>query len=266
MNNKFSHIRKNSKTGILLLCISIIFAPMLSGCGAESVSLSDEDVKRVANYSSDIVSQHNDKSDSRLVDLATVKKKYQEQLDLEIKRQNFRALQQAASNPVSEDGSGGEGASQEGAESDAYTEPDITLAEAIGAPEFDIYYTDYEVSPSYPTSGSVSADDVYMGMTAAQGDTLLILHFNISNTEGQDRECDIIDLRPTFRVKINGDSYTVQQTILPDDLSKFEGMISAYSSAETVLIAEVSESVVSDIQSLGLVVRSADNRPEYKLE
>ncbi|MBQ9606931.1 MAG: hypothetical protein IJV16_07125, partial [Lachnospiraceae bacterium] len=239
----------------------IIMALSLTGCGAPGVDISDEDVKKVADYSSDIVSQHNDKSDSRLVDLSTVKRKYREQLDLEIKRQNFRALKQAALQAESESGSEG---SDSG--SGEYVEPDISLAEAIGTTEFDIYYTDHEVSRSYPSSGSVSADDVYMGMTAAAGDTLLIMHFNISNTEGLDRECDIIDLRPTFRVKINGENHTVQQTILPDDLSKFEGTIPAYSSADAVLISEVTEETASDIQSLSLIVRSADSRPEYKLE
>lgn len=248
------------------ICLAVM-AAFLIGCGAEGVSISDEDVKRVANYSSDVVSQHNDKSDSRLVDLYTVKKKYRDQLDLEIKRQNFRALEQASMQM--EDGSGtdpGDGSgSGEGAE--APPEPEMTLAEAIGVPEFDVSYTGYEVSRSYPTEGSsLSADDVYMGMTAAAGDTLIVMRFNISNTEGDDRNCNIIDKRPTFRVKINGENHTVQQTILPDDLSKYEGTIPAYSSAEAVLISEVSESTASAIDTLSLIVRSAESRPEYQLE
>ncbi|MBO5551963.1 MAG: hypothetical protein J5966_08390 [Lachnospiraceae bacterium] len=243
------------------ICLIVgVFAA--TGCGAPGVDISDEDVKKVADYSSDIVSRHNDKSDSRLVDLNTVKRKYQEQLDLEIKRQNFRAMEQAALQAESEGGSG-DGSSGDGEE---YVAPDISLAEAVGVSGFDIAYKNYEVSRSYPTSGSVSADDVYMGMTAAAGDTLLIMHFDISNTEGADKECDIIDLRPTFRVKINGESHTVQQTILPDDLSKYEGTISGNSSADAVLISEVSEDTASGIESLSLIVRSADSRPEYRLE
>ena len=250
------HINIWMLSGAMLLSV---FA--LAGCGAESVNLSDEDVQKGVDYSSDVVSQHNDKSDSRLVDISIVKRKYQEQLDLEIKRQNFRALKQAAE---SADGSGS--GSGSGGEGDTYVEPEMTLAEAIGVPEFDIYYTDHEVSKSYPSSGSVSVDDVYMGMTAAQGDTLLIMHFKISNTEGLDRVCDIIDLKPSFRVNINGKNHTVQQTILSDDLSKFEGTVPAYGSADAVLISEISEDVGSAIDSLSLVVRSADGRPEYKLE
>ena len=251
------------KSMVRVLCVGLIFGiTALTGCGAESVSISDEDVKRVANYSSDIVSQHSDKSESRLVDLNTVKRKYQERLDLEIRKQNFKALEQAASGESSS-GSGSEGENAE--ENDGYTEPDMTLAEAIGVPEFDIYYTGCEIAKSYPTQASVS-DDVYMGMTAAPGDTLLIMHFNISNIEGLDRECYILGLKPTFRVKINGESNTVQQTILSDDLSKFDGTIPAYSSQDTVLICESSESALSDIESLSLIVRSAEGRPEYRLE
>ena len=250
------------KSMLRVLCAGLILGiTVLTGCGAESVDISDEDVKRVANYSSDIVSQHSDKSESRLVDLNTVKRKYQEQLDLEIKKQNFKALEQAASGESSASGTDGEG----GEENGGYAEPEMSLAEAIGVPEFDIYYTGYEISNSYPSQASVS-EDVYMGMTAAPGDTLLIMHFNISNIEGLDRECYILGLKPTFRVKINGESNTVQQTILSDDLSKYDGTIPAYSSQDAVLICESSESALSNIESLSLVVRSAEGRPEYKLE
>lgn len=248
------------------ICLIILLtgAFFLNGCGAPGVNISDEDVKRVADYSSDIVSQHNDKSDSRLVELWKVKRKYQQQLDLEIKRQNFRALEQGAQNADS--GEGSDSGSGNGEEAQENEEPQMSLAEAIGAPEFDIYYTDYEVNRSYPTGSSVSAEDVYMGMTAAQGDTLLIMHFNISNTEGTDRVCDIIDLKPSFRVNINGENHTVQQTILPDDLSKYEGTIPAYGSVDAVLISEVRDETAANIESLSLVVRSADGRPEYSLE
>ena len=58
----------------------------------------------------------------------------------------------------------------------------------------------------------------------------------------------------------------MQQTILPDDLSKYDDMIPAYGSSDAVLISEVTEAAVSDIDSLSLVVRSNENRPEYKLE
>lgn len=242
------------------MCL-IIGITAVTGCGAPGVDISDEDVKKVADYSSDIVSQHNDKSDSRLVDLNTVKRKYQQQLDLEIKRQNFRALEQAALQAGEAGGTGdGEG------EGEGYVEPEISLAEAVGLTGFDINYKNHETSRSYPASGAVSADDVYMGMTAAAGDTLLIMHFDISNTEGLDKECSIIDLRPTFRVKINGENHTVQQTILPDDLSKYEGTVPAYSSVDAVLISEVKEDTAAQIDSLSLIVRSAESRPEYKLE
>ncbi|MCR5747392.1 MAG: hypothetical protein K6G03_06750 [Lachnospiraceae bacterium] len=246
-----------------LLTGLMVFMVMLTGCGASGVTISDEDVKKVADYSSDVVSQHSQKSESRLVDVWEVKRKYQQQLDLEIKKQNFKALEAIESGAADESSESGEGSEGEG--EGGYVEPEMTLAEAIGVPDFEIYYTGYEVSSSYPTEASVSGD-VYMGMTAAPGDKLLIMHFNLSNTQGLDRECYILGLKPTFRVKINGENHTVQQTILTNDLSKFDGTVPAYSSVDTVLISETTEATVEDISSLSLVVRSAEGRPEYKLE
>ena len=77
------HVKK-----IILISAVALYALTVSGCGAAGVDLSDEDAKKVANYSSDVVSQHNDKSDTRLVSLATVKKKYQDQ---ETELQGIRA-------------------------------------------------------------------------------------------------------------------------------------------------------------------------------
>lgn len=244
------------KKKLLLLMAVIMTCVTMCGCTSDSVELSDEDSKKVANYSSDILSQYNTNSNSRLVDENEVKKEYQKQLDLDIKKQNFEAEQAAATAAAASDGSGS-------ASEDETAVPQVSLAEAIGIGDFDIEYQGYDIKESYPDSVS---GDIYMGMSAAEGDRLLILRFRIANPGDTDAQCDILDLKPTFRVKINGEKTTVQQTILDDDMMTFDDTIAAGGEADVVMISEVASDRLDDIQSLGLIVRSAEGRPEYTLE
>ena len=240
----------------MLFILGILSALFLSACGSATSSISDDDSRKIANYSSDVLAQHNTNSNSRLVEESEVKKEYQKQLDLNIKKQNFAAQQAAATESGSTSAGGTETVSGETAA------PQMTLAEAVGAQGFDIQYKGYDVLASYPSEKS---DDIYMGMSAAQGDKLLVLYFTISNTGTSDEECNILSQKPTFRVKINGEKNTVQQTILNNDLSTFDDTIPAGGAADAVLISEVKEDKLTDIQSLSLIVRSADGRPEYPL-
>ena len=252
------------RAGILALALLMLALP--AGCGAEAVELSDEDTKRVADYSSDILSQHNQYSNSRLADVEEVKWEYQKQLDLEVKKKNFIAQQRAAG--MLDDGQeGGDGSDGGGsAEGQAAEEelPVMPLEEALDLGGASIRYTGHEVVNSYPSAQENA--DVIMGMTAAQGDRLVVLHFELSNPSDADILCDVLSGRPQFRIKINGQRHTLQQTILPNDLSKFTEVIPAGGTADTVLISEVEAAKAENITDLSLIVRSAEGRPEYKLE
>ena len=79
-------------------------------------------------------------------------------------------------------------------------------------------------------------------------------------------ECDVLSVKPQFRLRVNGERKTLQQTILENDLSKYSSVIPAGDSADTVLICEMSEADADNIDTLSLIVRSASGRPEYVLE
>ncbi len=255
-------MKKNS----IILTILLI-SMLVTACGTgQSVELGEEDQKRVADYSTDMISKHNQYSNSRLVDVETVKNEYQKQIDLEAKKKNFIAMERQAS---SEDGSQDQGGSENGegegqGEEEGIPVPEMSIAEAIDIPEFDLQYTGFETLVSYPDN--TVSDDVVMGMTAAQGDTLLVVHFLVTNHEAQDMECDVLSAKPQFRLRVNGERKTLQQTILANDLSKYSSVIPAGDSADTVLICELAESEAQNIDTLSLIIRSAEGRPEYVLE
>ena len=247
----------------MIMLISLFSAGCVFG---DHVELDDENSQKVADYSTDIISKHNKYSNSRLVDVETVKKEYQKQIDLEAKKKNFIAMQRGAGQTEeTQDPSNGGENGQTGEEGqEGIPEPEISIAEAIDIPEFDVQYTGFDTVVSYPDSSM--SDNLIMGMTAAQGDTLLIVHFLVTNNSGQDMECDVLSVKPQFRLRVNGERKTLQQTILQNDLSKYSSVIPAGDSADTVLICEMAESDAQNIESLSLIVRSAPGRPEYVLE
>jgi len=248
----------------VLVLITLLTALLLNACAfAEAVELSDEDSQRVADYSSDILSQHNQYSNSKLVPVEVARQEYQKQVDLEAKKKNFVAMQQALNGEAAQsDGSGnGQGETESG---NSIPVPEISLAEAIDIPEFDVQYTGYETVVSYPEN--TVSDDFVMGMTAAQGDILLVVHFSVTNTADYEQECDVLSAKPQFRVRVNGERKTLQQTILANDLSKLSTTLQPGETADTVLISEMAQGDAASIESLSLIVRSAQGRPEYVLE
>ncbi len=248
-----------------MILISLYLTALLCGCATgEAVELSEDDRNRVADYSSDILSQYNEYSNSRLVDLSEARWEYQKKIDLEAKKKNFVAMQQAAGALPEGSNESSSTGGDSSASSDEIPAPTMSLAEALDIPEFDVRYTGYETAVSYPSS-SVSEDFV-MGMTAAQGDVLLIVHFDVTNNAGVEQECDVLSTKPQFRLRVNGDRKTLQQTILTNDLSKFTAMMQPGQTADTVLICEMAQDAASSIDSLSLIVRSAEGRPEYVLE
>ena len=246
----------------MIMLISLFSAGCALGAHAE---LDEENSKVVADYSTDVISKHNKYSNSRLVDIETARREYQKRIDLEAKKKNFIAMQRNAGQieeGTDPSGSGENGQSGENPETPPV--PEISIAEALDIPEFDVKYTGFDVAVSYPDSSM--SDNIIMGMTAAQGDRLVIVHFLVTNTSGQDMECDVLSVKPQFRLRVNGDRKTLQQTILENDLSKYSSVIPAGDSVDTVLICEMAEADAQNIESLGLIVRSAPGRPEYVLE
>ena len=254
--------KRISTVNLILLITALLF----SGCATgEAVDLSEDDRNRVADYSSDILSQHNEYSNSRVVPIEEARWEYQKMIDLEAKKKNFVAMQQAASGEVPAEGTGGSSGNGENTESaDAIPVPTMTLAEALDIPEFDVEYRGYETLVSYPDTSA--SDNLVMGMTAAQGDVLLVVHFDITNNSGYEQECDVLSQRPQFRLRVNGDRKTLQQTILTNDLSKLTTTIAPGETLDAVLICEMSQDDAAVIDSLSLIVRSAEGRPEYVLE
>ena len=93
------------------------------------------------------------------------------------------------------------------------------------------------------------------------GSQLLVLKVKLTNQSSQDLAIDILAMTPAFSVTVNGE-YTAaaQTTILPNDLSTYQGTLLAGESGETVLLFEIPQEVqaVSDL-SLKVTMNGSQN-------
>ncbi len=98
---------------------------------------------------------------------------------------------------------------------------------------------------------------------AEPGQQLLVLNLSLKNQSDQDIALDILKMAPVISAELN-ESKTVpaQMTILPNDLSTYQGSISAGKSAELVLLFQVPQ----DIQEVSAVqLKITIGQSQYKV-
>ena len=252
------------------LILPVFCSILMAGCASENFDISDEDEARVVNYAATVLEEHN-ASNTRT--LATLTQK-----DLErIVRLDLAAA--AAKNNVEEDGSEESGESEEaeevsdelensdsssGEESSENTETEnISIAEAIGLDGFDISYNGYEILDEYPNS---EEEGVFTITPGSSEDSLLVVHFNVFNPNSETEHCDTLDLKPSFRLLINGQKHSILTTLLLNDLVTLDDDINSGENLDAVLIAEISDDKAANISSLGLIVKGDDGNREFSLE
>ncbi len=138
------------------------------------------------------------------------------------------------------------------------------ICEAIGISGFDMAYKGYETADVYPDPGEA---ELSFSMQAAEGKKLLVVHFDITNPDGSDKECSVLDNAIKFRILINEkDRVNEQMTILLNDLKSFSDTIPAGQTVDTVLVFEVDNDVAGSISSLALIVVNSQGESQFLLK
>lgn len=132
----------------------------------------------------------------------------------------------------------------------------VALETALNLGEISADYTGCSLCTTYEKS------DVY-AVDAEPGQQLLVLNLSLKNQSDQDIALDILKMAPVISAELN-ESKTVpaQMTILPNDLSTYQGSISAGKSAELVLLFQVPQ----DIQEVSAVqLKITIGQSQYKV-
>lgn len=242
-----------SKITILFLISSIVFS--FCGCGS-AFELTNEESKLIAEYAAGLILKHSGNYSGSLVEYYDQPddELVQKINDAEVKKEEIAELENAE--PESADSSNGES----GKKPDTiYTTNNI--AESIGLEGFTIDYKDYEITDTYPKDGN----DMTFTLDAASGKHLLVLHFDINNISGEERECNVLSINPSFRIVANGKKrINEQQTILLDDLKQYKANVG--SSADAVLIFEVDDEIAGNIEQIDLYVKCNGEQSVHKLK
>ena len=244
--------RKKMKR-IMMAAVSV--ALLSGGCGAKMPELSEEQSKQVAEYAVGLLMKYDTHHESRLLsdvelerELARLEALAQRKAEVaaaeqarqeEIERQKAEAEQALADTPVIEQG--------ESVPAGSYVD------EFYGIDGITIRYQGYDVMDSYPPSGA----ETFFMMNASSGNKLLVLKFRAQNTTAESRELDMFSIMPRFKIGINGGSQRFAlSTLLTDDLVNFKGVIEGNESETLVLIAEISEEMANNIESVSVSMQN----------
>ena len=229
------------------LCVALCAATvLLTGCGA--VELTDRESDLIAEYAATVLLKHS----------ATYQPKLQ---DYVVEVETTTISSTLPSPDLSETQSGQTGQNKPNA-SVSTEAPAKSLPEALGIAQhgFGIEYAGYEVVQKYtdarPPQLSIQVKD--------SNQRYLVLKFQITNQSEEEKECDILSKKRSYRCRVNDtERFGSQMTMLLDDLSTFKETFSAKETKQAVLIFQIPEKYEGDITGLSLTVKGDEESNTY---
>lgn len=218
------------KKRVLFLGISLLLCFVFSGCGDEMYSLTEEEEQLIVDYSAKVVAKYNKASD---VGVSKLYFSSDEQEEVKADEQNDIGEEEMPDIPDigTTEGATGEATSQ------------VSFGEAFGFESVEFSNEGFEVEQEYNNSDMVL-------LRAPKGKSYLVLNIKATNTSESSVDLDLLSSNPTFTVSLNGNTYNNETTILLNDLTTYQGELSAKGSADLVilfLVPTVSKEEIGDI-------------------
>ncbi len=233
-----------------LLCA---MALTMTACGNEIPDLTEEESQRIGEYAAVTLLKYDANNRSRLVDPEIVIAKLEKDAAKEAgKQENVQTEEQPAGTTASE-------IETPAAQEDITTslEDFFGLAEGVT-----LTYADYRVTDLYPEDGS--AED-YFALDASAGKKLLVLNFTLTNGSAQEENIDFLNTSSRYIITVNdsvkGNALT---TMLPNDMSTYQGTLNPGDTQELVLLLEINEDMADAVQNISLHLKNASN--EYTIQ
>lgn len=234
---------KSSKMKITVVLLLAICT--LAGCGEKLYELTPEEEAAIVSYAAQAVAKFNGFQPDGEVFLKEEDLKADGDVAQDSAPSDTQAAEQdtetAEQTPPQPDGQG----SQTDTNAPQAAESTATIGESLDLGVVQAEYIGNSLCTTYEKSDSFAVD-------AEAGKQLLVLTVKLTNPTAQDLHIDILSMKPSFQAIVNGtESAMAQTTILPNDLSTYQGDLLAGASNETVLLFQIPQEL-QEISSLQL--------------
>lgn len=236
-------------TGIVIFTFTALFA---AGCGNKIPEMTEQQQELIVEYAAGTVLKYDKNYAGKLVELTV-----EENSDVEPANEEDAVVkdQQEAVSESAEDVTVIDHTQE--------TSAAASIEEFLQIDSISITYTGYEICDVYPENNEGS--ELYFFMNATEGNKLFVLKFLMENFADAEKEINIAQRNVRFKVSVNGMEKNALVTMLLNDLAYYSGVLAAGESTELVLICEVPAAQTTEISSVSLEMRTADEEAAISL-
>ncbi len=226
-------MRNVMKIGAVLVAAAMIFA----GCGDPMVSLTEDEENIVVNYSAGTLAKHNGYQQEGMTALFP-----EEEEPSEEETEEPEEKEEPTEEEQREDDKESQEPEKQPEEKPSEEEVgQLTLTEAISLPDVEFSYHDYSTADSYKEGD------------ASEGNVLLMLNVNMTNTGNKALECDLLAKQLKFTLSLNGEAGIPNQTtMLTNDMSTYKGTLDSGQTEAVILLFDVPQQTADNISSMQL--------------
>lgn len=220
------------KKRVLFLGISLLLCFVFSGCGDTMYSLTEEEEQLIVDYTAKVVAKYNKASD---VGVSKLYFSSEDEDTEESEEQNDVGEEEIPDSPDigTTEGATGEATSQ------------VSFGEAFGFESVEFSNEGFEVEQEYNNSDMVL-------LKAPKGKNYFVLNIKATNVSDSAVDLDLLSADPKFTVSLNGNSYNNETTILLNDLTTYQGKLSAKGSTNLVILFLVPATSKEEIGDISL--------------
>ena len=232
----------------IALIISILTMCLLTGCGTKVIELTATEQAVISEYAADAILEYCGIRRHKIIDELVQQESKEENADDTIMEEILEKLPEEKE-PENE-------IQVHIPEQDTVSgNANITIEDFFGIEGVQIVYKDYSVVKNFPED---SAEDFYLSMGATEGNSLLVLKFDVINQTGGDYQADMLSYNMNFKIGVNGGAKRwALSTMLLNDLATYCDVIPAGEAIELVLIVEIPEA--TNVETISLMMKNGDN-------
>lgn len=141
----------------------------------------------------------------------------------------------------------------------------LTIAQVLGADGFEVNYRTFEVCDNYPDTES-SPEELFFAMKAGQGNKLLVVILDITNTGTQEAVFDTLSMTELdCKVLINeSDTQRAYVSMLENDFMAISRTFGGGEVYEAAIITEMPEEKAAQVTSVGLQLKNGERETTVK--